>query len=410
MAKVLTQAALDAFKPSDRRREIPDAKVSGLQFVLQPSGAASWAFRFRWGGKTAKLTLGPYPAIGLAQARDLARKAAADLAGGKDPRAQKRAQRAAAAPALDLIENIVSEYVERYAKKKTRERSWRQTERLLLKEIVGPWGKRELSSIRRKEIIALLDKIADRAPVVANRVLAAFHHLCVWAQQRELIETNPAAGVKAPAQPIPRERVLADVEIAALWRATGTLGYPAGPIVRLLALTGARLREVSQMRWSEVDLDMAMWVLPAARSKNGREHSVPLAPMAVELLKELPRFEKCDAVFSYDSKTPTSSLSRAKRSLDAAMRRELPELAPFVLHDVRRSVASGLGALGIAPHVIEAALNHRSGVISGLAATYNRFQYGPEKRTALTRWAQHIEIIVSGEKPSNVIEMTQARS
>src|SRR5271166_3004158 len=118
MAKVLTQAALDNFKPSAQRREIPDAKVSGLQYVLQPSGAASWAFRFRWGGKTAKLTIGPYPALGLAQARDLARKAAADLAGGgPDPRAKKQAQRAAEAPADDLIEMVVERYI-RDAKKK----------------------------------------------------------------------------------------------------------------------------------------------------------------------------------------------------------------------------------------------------------------------------------------------------
>jgi Arm DNA-binding domain len=174
MAKVLTQVALDALKPTDKRREIPDAKVAGLNFILQPSGKASWAYRYPFAGKTAKLTLGPSPAIGLATARDLARKSAADVASGVDPRAKKKAAKAEARqPALDLIENVVSAYIDRYARRHTRERSWRQTERLLVRGIVSPWGKRRLSEIRRPEIVALLDPMADRAPTVANRTLSA---------------------------------------------------------------------------------------------------------------------------------------------------------------------------------------------------------------------------------------------
>ena len=131
-------------------------------------------------------------------------------------------------------------------------------------------------------------------------------------------------------------------------------------------------------------------------------------PMAVEVLKGLPRFDRSDAVFTYGGKAPTTSLSRAKRALDAAMRVELGELKPFVLHDVRRTVASGLAGLGVQPHIIEAVLNHRSGTVSGIAAVYNKYSYTSEKAVALQRWAEHIERITSGAEVSNIVEMAMA--
>jgi integrase len=408
MAKVLTQVALDALKPTDKRREIPDAKVAGLNFILQPSGKASWAYRYRFVGKTAKLTLGPSPAIGLAMARDLARKAAADVANGVDPRAKKKAAKAEARePALDLIENVVSGYIERYAKKKTRERSWRQTEHLLVRGIVGPWGKRRLSEIRRPEIVALLDPIADRAPTVANRTLSAFHHLCAWALERGLIEANPCAGIRAPAPEKPRDRTLDDDEIRALWVAAQALGFPYGPMIQLLALTGARVREISETRWAEFDLMKQIWSLPAQRAKNNRAHEVPLSASAIAILESLPRFERSDYVFTINGRAPVNGLSRAKRRLDQAMLAQLDgaALEPFVLHDLRRSAASGMAGLGVPPHVVEAVLNHKSGTIKGVAAVYNKYNYASEKAAALARWGDHVECLATGAEAGNVVEL-----
>jgi len=391
MAKVLTQAALDNFKPSAQRREIPDAKVSGLQYVLQPSGAASWAFRFRWGGKTAKLTIGPYPALGLAQARDLARKAAADLAGGTDPRAKKQAQRAAEAPADDLIEMVVERYI-RDAKKKLRPRSWQQAE-YMLASVVASLGKRRLSEIRRRELIALLDDIAERAPVTANRVLAHFRAMCSWALERELIEANPAAKIKPPGGPErSRERVLDDDELRALWTAAETTDYPTQPIIKLLVLTGARLREVMEMSWSEVDLVKETWTLPAVRAKNGVEHTVPLSTSALAIFKALPRFDRCDFVFTFKSKTPVTSMTRAKRSIDRAMMAQ----APWTLHDIRRTVATGLQTLGVRLEVTEAVLNHVGGSRGGIVGIYQRHEYAEEKRAALDAWALALDQAVAG--------------
>jgi integrase len=412
MAKVLTQAALDALRPSIKRREIPDGKVSGLQFVLQPSGAASWAFRFRFAGKTAKLTLGPNPAVGLATARDLARKAAAELANGVDPRAKKRAAKAEARePALDLIENVVRTYIERYAKKQTRERSWRQTEHLLARGIVKPWGRRRLSEVRRPEIVALLDPIADRAPTVANRTLSAFHHLCAWAMERGLIESNPCAGIRAPAPEKPRDRTLDDDEVRALWVAAQALGFPYRPMIQLLALTGARVREISEARWTEFDLMKQIWSLPAERAKNNRAHEVPLSASALAILESLPRFESCDFIFTINGRAPVNGLSRAKRRLDQAMVAQLDgaALEPFVLHDIRRSVATGLAKLGVELHVIERCLNHVSGTFGGIVSVYQKHKFEDGMRRAFDVWGAHVERIATGETEEKVVELAKAR-
>jgi integrase len=406
MAKVLTQAALDALKPSDRRQEVPDAKVGGLYYVLQPSGKASWAYRCRVNGKTAKVTLGQSPAISLAKARGLARKAAADIADGIDPRAKKRAAKAEAAePALDLIENVVEAYVERYAKRQTRERSWKETERLLKREVVGEWRGRRLSSIKRPEIYALLDRIVDRAPIVACRVRVVFHHMGEWAVERALIETNPARGIKPPAVEGSRDRVLTDAEIQALWTATEALGYPFGPLVRMLLLCGQRLRETAHMQWSEIDFAAKTWALPGLRSKNGVANEVPLAPQALAILEGVPRFEGSPFVFTLGGDRPLNDFTRAKHRLDAL----LPAMPHWVLHDLRRTCASGMAGLAIAPHVVEAVLNHRTGTIKGVAAVYNKYNYASEKRAALARWANHVEPPVAGEEADNVLELIKAR-
>ncbi len=410
MAKVLTQAALDALKPSDRRREIADGKISGLYFIVQPSGARSWAYRYKAGGKSRKLTLGPYPLVGLAAARDKARKAAAERVDGVDPALAKRAAKAearvAAEPALDLIETVVESYLTRYARKQTRPRSWRQAEWLLRKEIVPVLGKRKLSTIRRTEIVALLDRIADRAPVTANRALAHFRHLCSWALDRGLIEANPAAGIKAPGGEEKRgERTLDDNEVHALWTAAEALGYPSGPIVHLLVLTGARLREVTEMKWPEVDLAARLWIVPAERCKNGRSHQVPLTAQALAVLGRLPRFERCDAVFTHNGKAPVTSMTRAKRVLDLAM----TPREPWTIHDIRRSVATGLQKLGVRLEVTEAALNHVGGSRGGIVAVYQKYAYAEEKAVALKRWADHVEMVVTGATAENVVEFAAAR-
>jgi integrase len=412
MAKVLTQAALDALKHTDKRQEIPDAKVAGLYYIVQkkPSVSRSWAYRYRLLGAPAKLTLGRYPALDLPSARNLARRAAVDLVNGVDPRAKKRAAKAEARePALDLIERVVEAYIERYAKRQTRERSWKETERLLKREVVGQWRGRRLSSIKRPDIHALLDRIVDRAPIVACRVRVVLHHMGEWAVERGLIETNPARGIKPPAIEASRDRVLDDGELLALWAATEATGYPFGPLVRMLLLCSQRLRETAHMQWGEVDFVTKTWSLPAQRSKNGLANHVPLSPQVLAILESLPRFEGSPFVFTLGGARPINDFSKAKHRLDALMLTKLPALPRWTLHDLRRTCASGMAELTVAPHVVEAVLNHRTGVIKGVAAVYNKYNYASEKRAALERWAARIEALASGMAAENVVVFSKAK-
>ncbi len=224
MAK-LTVRKIEALqaKPAAAAKEFPDS--DGLYFAVQPSGKAAWTLRYRFGGKPRKLTIGPYPALGLADARQAALQARAAVAAGKDPQGEKLASRAAAraaahappaAPPKDLIEDVAAAYLKRHVEPKTRLRSAAETRRLFDVEILPQWRGRRLSEISKADVHALLDVIVDRgAPVTANRTLSALRGCCAWALSRGLIEFSPVAGVKAPAEESARERVLSDAELRA---------------------------------------------------------------------------------------------------------------------------------------------------------------------------------------------------
>jgi integrase len=297
-------------------------------------------------------------------------------------------------------------------------RDWRESQRLLEKNVVERWRGKRLSEITKPQIHSLLDSIVDRgSPIAANRVLAQFRVLCGWAVQRGILDRSPCEGIKAPASEKgrERERVLDAGETRLIWDAVHALGWPSAPFVRLLILTGQRRDEIGGLRWSELDLDARVWRLPGERSKNRRANEIPLSDTVLEIIKSQPRVERVDLVFSTNGKTPISGFSPMKVRLDKAIRemagsRLAAPVADWCLHDLRRSAASGMAELGIAPHVVEAVLNHKSGVIRGIAAVYNKYSYGPEKRAALDAWARRLETIVSGALASNVVEPAKTTS
>jgi integrase len=395
----LTDAKIKTLPLPGSRRELPDEKVGGLYLVAQPSGAKSWAVRYRHLGAPRKYTIGPYPAIGLGEARKLAQEALGEVARGNDPAARKQAARAAAvakAAIDDHVETVVDDFIRLYAKKNTRD--WKETERLLKKDIVKAWAGKRIGDIGKKHVVKLLDDIVERgAPVGANRAFAQLRKMCSWAVSRGIIDRSPCEGVEPPSAETERDRVLSDEELALIWRAAGELGFPFGPIVRLLVATGQRRSEVAGMRWSEVDIKEAIWTIPKERAKNGREHQVPLTPTTISLLETLPRFKGSGFVFSAGQTSP-SGYSVAKKRLD----REIANLndgaptAAWTLHDIRRSVATKLAELKTAPHTVEALLNHVSGVISGIARIYNKYSYWPEKRAALRAWGRYLDALVAG--------------
>lgn len=401
MAKDLTAVALDKMKPAASRREVPDGKVRGLYHVVQPSGARSWAFRYRKkdDGRPRKLTLGSYPGTTLEAARRAAVGAMQAVASGDDPAEQKAAVRKAARmPSAELlVENVVSNFIERHAKEKTREATWRESERILEREIVTRWRGKPLSVIGKSDIHVVLDAIMDRGkPAAALRSLQAIRPMFKWAVQRGIIEMSPCEGVDAPSKPGERERWLADDELRAVWSASCLLGYPFGPIIQLLILLGQRRDEVAGMTAKELDLEKGIWTLPAVRSKNKKTHVVPLPPLARSIIADLPRIES-DAGFLFTT-TGTSHVvgfGKAKLRLDVSLANAGNALAPWTLQDLRRTLATGCAGLGVAPQVVEAILNHSGGVIRGVAKVYNRYDYAREKRAALELWARHLSDLVS---------------
>jgi integrase len=395
MARPLTVQAIEYLEPGKARREIPDGHTRGLWFVLQPSGAMSWAVRYRMNGKPRKLTLGPYPTLDLKAARHLARVALVKVANGNDPAVERQAAKAARCGVPDdLVEAVVAAFIERYARPNTKERTWRETERLLRKELL-PWHGRRLSEISKADVHILLDGIMDRpTPIVANKTFAALRRMCGWAVERGLLNVSPCAGLKPPGAEKSRDRYLSDEEITQLWHATEIAGWPFGPIAWLLLLTGQRLREVAGMRWAELNFGEETWTIPNERTKNGIVHIVPLAPQTTAFLRSLPNFAGAEGlVFTTNERTAVSGFSRAKRRIDEL----LPDLEPWTFHDLRRTAATGLQRLGVRLEVTEAILNHVSGSRAGITGVYQRHDWRVEKRDAAELWARHIEQLCAGK-------------
>src|SRR5271165_2903366 len=317
---MLTDLGIKKLPLPDKRKEVPDGKIGGLYLIVQASGAKSWAVRYRAFGLPKKLTLGAYPAVDLATARKRAQEVLGDVAGGKDPAAVKQASRVAARAEreaeVDRVERVIEIFVERHAKPKTKD--WRETERMLVKEVGARWQGRRLSQLSRAHVHEMLDEIVDSGrPIRANRVFAQFRKMCRWAVGRGIIDRSPCEGLMAPSPETKRDRVLSDDEIRLAWRAFDAIGWPFGAIGKLLLLTGARRDEAASMRWGEIDLAARTWTLPASRTKNKRPHEIPLTDAAVEIIEGLPRIHgKAGLVFSTTGATAVSGFSRAKATID----------------------------------------------------------------------------------------------
>ena len=436
---MLTDIAISKLTPAATRREVPDGRITGLYLVLQPTGARSWALRYRASGVPKKLTIGAYPSVSLAEARKRAQKALAEVVDGNDPAAAKMAAREAAKAAAqaseDRIENVVDAYAARYLAKKVGPGWAREAERLLRREVLPQWGKRRLSEIAPRDVSRLLGEIAERgSPITANRTLAAFRRMCRWASSPTvgLIDNDPCRGVEMPAEEHSRDRVLSDGEIMLAWKAFEAAGT-FGQMCKLLLLTGCRREEARAMTWREVDLEQAVWSLPGARSKNKLAHTIPLAPAAVEMLRGLPRIERRRApdgraqpafVFTVSGNLPMGGISEERAQVNAKivelMRAEAIERgddpaevsAPdWTLHDLRRTVATNLQKLGVRLEVTEAILGHKGASRSGIVGIYQRYSWDAEKRQALEAWSKRLDEIVHDVEPArNVVDLASARA
>jgi integrase len=410
VAKALTAKAIEALKGGNTRVEVPDGLLPGLFLIVQPTGRKSWAVRYRTRGQTRKLTLGTWPAIDLSSARELARKSLRTAAEGGDPASEKQAARRPSPLPRDEAESVIADFIEKHIRANTRSSTAREMMRLLNVNVVPLWRGRRIGEIRRQDVVDLMDgMIARGAPVSANRTLAVVRRMFSWAIERGLTETSPCDRVRAPTAERARDRVLQNEEIKALWSACDHVGWPFGPFVQLLLLTGQRRAEIAGMRWSEIDTIRKLWTLPQERVKNGRGHEVPLSEAALAILNQLPRIaDSGDFVFSTKRNRPVSGFSRAKRRLDAAMTAQMlmtdksgrlassPE-APIRWrnHDLRRTMATGMAKLGVDLPVIEKVLNHTSGSFGGVVGIYQRHSFADEKRAALDKWGELVRQLVA---------------
>jgi integrase len=376
----LTALSVENAKPAAARREIPDALLPGLYLVVQPSGHKSWAVRYRSNGVSKKLTLkGGYPIIDLALARELGREALRKVAKGEDPASDRKA---------DTFGQFAADYLEQHCRVKNRPSTIRLTELYLQNYMLPRWRDRKMADITSKDIRDLLKGVASTKPAASIRLHATLRGLFNRAVEMEVISASPCDRVKAPAQDQSRDRVLSDAELARIWRAAEQMGGPFGAVIWVLTLTAQRKSEVAQMTWDEIDLARGVWALPAARAKNRKGHEIQLSKEVIKILESVPRIADSKYVFTLDGRNAMHASTQLKARLDT-----LAGVKDWRLHDLRRSAASGMARLGVAPHILDRILNHVTGAVRGIAAIYNRHDYNDERREALARWAKHVSTI-----------------
>lgn len=379
MRCLLNEKKIASIKTPDKRQEFWDTSLQGFGLRVTPTGQKTYFIMCRDQGKQRRITLGRYPIISLADAREEARSKLRLVSLGL-PLEEKKER------AISL-EKAFNSFIEIYAKKKTKD--WHRTDARLRGTLVKKYGTLDIREITRKDINILLDDIIARgAPIQANRVHAGASKFFKWCVEREYIESSPALHISKPAPENPRDRVLNDDELKKIWAETEKMSYPFGPLFQLLILTGQRRSEVSDMRWSEISFKDKTWTIPKERSKNGCAHIVPLSATAIDILQRIPRYLHSDFVFTTTRKTSVSGFGKIKKRLD-----EDTDISDWIIHDIRRTVASGMARLKIPPHVVEKILNHVSGTFSGVTGVYNRYGYDEEKRDALELWEDHISKI-----------------
>lgn len=377
------------------------ADLPGFGLRVRATGARSWVAQFRTKvGSLQKHSLGDAGTVKLGDARKAAERLLAAAKLGGDPAAARRQAKASIGTRA-----MVDAYLEHQAAR-MKARSHQELKRHLLVH-AKPLHSTPACDVTQREVVKLLGRIAEAAPVAANRVRASLSAMFAWGMKAGHVLANPIAITFKPANESPRARVLSAAELATVWHATGG-EHDHDRIVRLLMLTGARREEVAGMGWDEITVHpdgTAAWVLPAERSKNNLPHEMILPPAVVLLLPP----ERKDAegrrrpLMFGEGAGPFSGWSRCKERLDGRIgkAREKAGDAPmpaWVLHDLRRTFVTTLNDLGVEPHIIEALVNHASGAArAGVAGVYNRAAYREQKRKALELWCGHVLDVVAAE-------------
>jgi integrase len=368
-----------------------DDDLPGFGVRLRKGGKAVWIIQYRIGRRQRRESLGDIRKIELEAARKIAKRKFAEVTLGRDPLADK-----AEAKLRDkLTLQVIAERYLAFKKPALRESTYNADKRYLTQHWASLHG-RPLHLIKRRDVAVRLGEIIEKhGATAAARARGALSAFFAWAIREGIAEENPVTGTNDPAAGIrSRERVLTADEIRIIWNACGDDDF--GRIIKLLMMTGARRDEIGGLRWNELDFDAGTLKVPSTRTKNHHPLALVLPSAAVDLLRSAPRREGREFVFGGRGEAFSawsySTLAIGARIIKAEGR----ALEPWRIHDIRRTVATGMAELGIQPHIIEALLNHRSGHRKGVAGIYNRATYDREVTTALLIWAEHLQSIIEG--------------
>jgi integrase len=367
---------LHSVKPAEHPFVVWDQKQAGLALAVQPTGSKAWKFIYRLGGKPRWLTIGNASAIGLADARRLAGKAAVQVAEGIDPQAERMAERGAG-----TLEELAMRYRTEFACK--RNKSWRQPAALIDRYILPTWGKLRASDIKRADVAGVLARL-DETPALANQVLAAASAIFSWGVKQEIVPLNPCRLVDRNATKS-RERVLSDSELPMFWA-------EFSPALKLILLTGQRPGEVTHMRREHIK--DGWWEMPGAPvpdldwpgTKNGSAHRVWLPEPARALLDEFLDGGRQARVDS------------AMRDICARLKAE--RATP---HDLRRTHGTTITRLGFGRDAMNRIQNHKEG---GIGDVYDQYRYAEETRRVMEAVAKHIVALAEGGEADNVVHGT----
>jgi integrase len=393
--RTLTAAAIERLKPpATGQKDHFDKGYPGFALRISHAGARSFVHVFRLHGKLYRRTLGRWPSTSLTTAREVWRRDREAIARGENP-----ARRDGEGASPDSFGAVAADWLKR---DQGENRSREAVARIIARAATPILGDRLISTISRRDVVNVVDKVVDRGhPIAARRLHAHLHRLFRWAVGRGIIDLNPMAELPKPGAEAARDRVLDERELATIWKAAASMGYPFGSIVQLLLLTAARRDEIGSLRWSSEVVAHTIR-LAGERTKTGTARTIPLSSAAMDIIRALPRIG--EFVFTTTGATAVSGWSKAKKTIDrAAGELNGAPLAEWRLHDLRRTAATGMQRLGVRLEVVETILGHVSGSRAGVVGVYQRHQFEDEARAALEVWAAEITRIVGQPAPDRAV-------
>ena len=427
MAKRFTASQLKGLKPKNKRKILYEDGGKGFGIRIEPSGRKSFFLEYRFGkGKERRnrvLTIGQFPIISLTKARSIASHSLDQIEQGDDPATQKIIKKTADRNAV-TVNDLVEEYLDKWAKVKKKERSWKEDERLLRKDIIPVMGRKKAKDIRRRDIALLLDEIVDRgAAITANRVLAVTRKMFNFAVGRDIIDASPCVQIPAPSKENRRERNLSEDEVSIFWNKLDDckMSKEIKLALKFLLITAQRKSEVIEAEWNEFNFKDKWWTIPKTKTKNKKSHRVPLPPIGIEVLNEMKKITG-EYKFVFASPIGVTKRNPNRRvgmspilgaSVDHALRDNLIDdpdtgrinifkLDHFTPHDLRRTATSIMSKSGVPRLTLKKILNHSDGEVT---AVYDQYEYDKEKKKALEKWGRKLQSIISSESPRKIVDI-----